>query len=93
MQALFLFQFRYDSQHTVSKKTWKQVAKKIGMSEVAAIQLAMAKLAGETIKAFPFERIGKLDLSQNVPPGNNIRKLDESYFEVTMKAKGDDFSY
>lgn len=72
-------QFREDSHFSVSRETWGKVAKQLGMCEEEAIHFAMAKLAGEQIKDFPFDDtpIGTFEYQSS---GKSIAKLNQSYF-------------
>lgn len=79
MQNEINLKFRADTHFSVSGETWSQVADQLGMTEEDAIHYAMAKLAGEQIKDFPFDDtpIGTLDYESS---GKVIATLDQSYF-------------
>jgi antitoxin component of RelBE/YafQ-DinJ toxin-antitoxin module len=81
MQRQLITRFRGDSHFSVSRTTWKQVAKKLNMSEADAIHYALAKVAGELIKDFPFDDIpDSVTLKGIETTGKSISKLTSSYF-------------
>jgi hypothetical protein len=82
MPKKLLVPFSEDSYCTVSIETWQTVSQKLKMTETAAIHYAMAKVAGEQIKDFPFyDTPDHVVLKGYDRPRESISKLDASYFE------------